>query len=99
MAMTSPSLITTSPTRAVRVAASTSIASAPHTQVRPIPRATTAAWLVLPPRLVSTPVAAIMPSRSSGLVSRRTSTTDSPAACRGHRRRRVEHRRTHRRTR
>ena len=47
-----------------------------------MPRATTAAWLVLPPRLVNTPFAAIMPSRSSGLVSRRTSTTDSPAACR-----------------
>ena len=82
MAITSPSLITTSPTRAVRVADVDVDRLAPHTQVRPIPRATTAAWLVLPPRLVSTPVAAIMPSRSSGLVSRRTSITDSPAACR-----------------
>ena len=82
MESTSPSSITMSPTRALRAAASTSIASAPQTQVRPIPRATTAAWVVLPPRLVRTPAAAIMPSRSSGLVSRRTSTTDSPAACR-----------------
>ena len=86
-AITSPSATTTlvhrrSATRAVRAATSTSIASAPHTHVRPMPRATTAAWLVLPPRLVSTPAAAIMPSRSSGLVSRRTRITDSPAACR-----------------
>ena len=35
--------------------ASTSSASAPHTQVRPMPRATTAAWEVLPPRLVRMP--------------------------------------------
>ena len=33
---------------------------------------------VLPPRLVSTPRAAIMPARSSGLVSRRTRITGSP---------------------
>ena len=43
-----------------------------------MPRATTAAWLVLPPRLVRIPWAAIMPARSSGVVSRRTSTTSSP---------------------
>ena len=43
-----------------------------------MPRATTAAWLVLPPRAVSTPSAAIMPCRSSGLVSRRTRMTFSP---------------------
>ena len=43
-----------------------------------MPRATTAAWEVLPPRAVKMPVAAIMPSRSSGLVSRRTKTTRSP---------------------
>ena len=57
---------------------STSSSSAPHTQVLPIPRATTAAWLVLPPRLVRMPWAAIMPFRSSGLVSRRTRMTFSP---------------------
>ena len=44
-----------------------------------MPRATTAAWLVLPPRLVRMPCAAIMPGRSSGLVSRRTRMTSSPA--------------------
>ncbi len=45
-----------------------------------MPRATTAAWLVLPPRLVRMPWAAIMPCRSSGLVSRRTRITFSPWA-------------------
>ena len=45
-----------------------------------MPRATTAAWLVLPPRLVKMPWAAIMPCRSSGLVSRRTRITFSPRA-------------------
>ena len=45
-----------------------------------MPRATTAAWLVLPPREVRMPWAAIMPFRSSGLVSRRTRITDLPSA-------------------
>ena len=58
--------------------ASTSSASAPQTQVLPMPRATTAACEVFPPRAVRMPLAAIMPSRSSGLVSLRTSTTCSP---------------------
>ncbi len=39
-----------------------------------MPRAITAAWLVLPPWLVRMPSAATMPFRSSGLVSQRTST-------------------------
>ncbi len=65
-----------------RATGSTVTASAPHTQTLPIPRATTAAWLVLPPRLVSTASAAIMPGRSSGVVSRRTRTVCSPAAAR-----------------
>ena len=43
-----------------------------------MPRATTAACEVLPPRLVRTPRAAIMPCRSSGVVSRRTRMTSSP---------------------
>ena len=54
----------------------------PVTAGFPIPRATTAARLVIPPRAVSTPVAAIIPSTSSGLVSRRTSSTASPSAAR-----------------
>ena len=78
MLISSPSAITTDPTLATRVAASTSSASAPQTQVLPMPRATTAACEVLPPRAVRMPLAAIMPSRSSGLVSLRTSTTCSP---------------------
>ena len=81
MEITSPSL-TVIPPGAVnfRPARSTSSSSAPHTQVLPMPRATTAAWLVLPPRLVRMPWEAIMPCRSSGLVSRRTRMTSSPAA-------------------
>ena len=59
---------------------STSRVSAPHTQVRPMPRATTAACEVLPPRLVRMPAAATMPCRSSGLVSRRTRMTGVPSA-------------------
>ena len=43
-----------------------------------MPRATTAAWEVLPPRLVRMPRAATMPRRSSGLVSLRTRITSSP---------------------
>ena len=53
-------------------------ASAPQTQVRPIPRATTAACDVLPPRLVRMPRAATIPRKSSGLVSLRTRITASP---------------------
>src|ERR1700693_5612636 len=77
----SPSLMTTPP-GAVNFLAlmSTSSSSAPQTQVLPMPRAPTAAWLVLPPRLVRMPWAAIMPCRSSGLVSRRTRITFSPWA-------------------
>ncbi len=44
-----------------------------------MPRATTAAWLVMPPRAVTTPRAACMPWMSSGEVSSRTRMTASPA--------------------
>ena len=47
-----------------------------------MPRATTAAWLVMPPRVVRMPRAACMPCMSSGLVSIRISTTASPLAAR-----------------
>ena len=40
-----------------------------------MPRATTAAWLVMPPRAVTMPRAASMPRMSSGLVSSRTRIT------------------------
>ena len=43
-----------------------------------MPRATTAAWEVMPPRTVRMPWEAAMPSMSSGEVSRRTRTTFSP---------------------
>ena len=45
-----------------------------------MPRATTAACEVLPPRLVRMPRAATMPRRSSGLVSLRTRITSSPCS-------------------
>ncbi len=61
---------------------STRRSPAPATQGRPIPRATTAAWLVMPPRVVKMPLAACMPWMSSGLVSTRTSTTAAPLAAR-----------------
>ena len=47
-----------------------------------MPRATTAAWLVMPPRAVRMPSAACMPWMSSGLVSMRTRITVSPVALR-----------------
>ena len=45
-----------------------------------MPRATTAACDVLPPRLVRIPRAATIPPRSLGVVSRRARMTDSPRA-------------------
>ena len=50
----------------------TRIVSAPTIQHLPQPRQTSAAWLVIPPRAVRIPVAARMPSTSSGFVSSRT---------------------------
>ena len=50
----------------------------PDTQHVPIPRATTAAWLVIPPRTVKIPWEDFIPVISSGDVSRRTRTTFSP---------------------
>ena len=44
-----------------------------------MPRATTAAWDVMPPRAVSTPWAWMTPWMSSGVVSKRTRITASPA--------------------
>ncbi|OPZ55220.1 MAG: hypothetical protein BWY88_01429 [Synergistetes bacterium ADurb.Bin520] len=58
---------------------STVIPSAPETQGLPMLRATTAAWEVLPPRLVRIPREAKKPWMSSGLVSSRTRITFSPA--------------------
>ncbi len=76
--MTSPSFSSRSPIRKVRESREIETCEAPETQGRPIPRATTAAWLVIPPRAVRMPVAACMPWMSSGLVSTRTRMTFSP---------------------
>ena len=56
---------------ASRFSASTSRAITPTTAGLPNCRATSAAWLVRPPRLVRMPRAASMPCTSSGLVSAR----------------------------
>ena len=50
----------------------------PTTQHFPMPRATTAACEVMPPRAVRIPCAAYMPPTSSGEVSGRTRMTFSP---------------------
>ena len=57
------------------------MAPAPETQHLPIPRATTAACEVMPPRAVRMPSAAVMPARSSGEVSIRTMITWCPSSC------------------
>jgi hypothetical protein len=52
---------------------------APATHGLPIPRATTAACDVIPPRAVRIALAITMPWKSSGDVSRRTRIADCPA--------------------
>ena len=74
----SPSVMVIEPMTACFNTESTSIASTPQTAVFPIPRATTAACDVLPPREVRIPAAAIIPPRSSGLVSFLIKITFSP---------------------
>ena len=59
---------------------STLIPSQPTMHGLPSPLVTTAAWLVTPPRLVTTPTAALIPWISSGLVSGRTKITATPAS-------------------
>ena len=73
----SPSIVMTSPAASVRpgkrtVPSPTSTSRAPTTAGSPQPRATTAAWLARPPRLVRIPAARAMPWTSSGEVSPRT---------------------------
>ncbi len=55
------------------------ISVTPQTAGLPMPTATIAAWLVLPPRAVRIPWASTMPWKSSGVVSSRTRITCSPA--------------------
>ena len=59
---------------------SISISSTPTTAGLPNCRATSAAWLVRPPLLVTTPLAASMPCTSSGRVSGRTRITLLPSS-------------------
>ena len=66
MVMVSPSRSTLPAACSVPVPALMRSAPAPVTQGRPMPRATTAAWLVVPPRMVRTPSATCMPWMSSG---------------------------------
>ncbi|MBV6474541.1 MAG: hypothetical protein MOGDAGHF_00001 [Rhodocyclaceae bacterium] len=79
MVMTSPSCSVALPITARRAMTSMTMASQPETQGLPMPRATTAAWEVLPPRLVRMPCAWKKPWMSSGLVSSRTRMMRSPA--------------------
>src|SRR5206468_1202746 len=77
MERSSPSLSVRGPKR-TSPSAPTSSASHPATHTLPIWRATTAAWLVMPPLAVRNPTDAFMPWMSSGLVSRRTRIARSP---------------------
>jgi hypothetical protein len=78
----SPAFSTVPRTLSVPALPSMRTSPAPATQGLPMPRATTAAWLVMPPRRGQDARAACMPWMSSGLVSRRTRITFSPArAC------------------
>ena len=61
MVMKSPSATVVPPTVNRLAWRSTRIASAPHTAGMPSPRATTAAWLLVPPAEVRMPWERIMP--------------------------------------
>ena len=76
--MKSPSLIVWPLTSNVFAAKFTMISPAPETHGQPIPRATTAAWLVIPPRHVTTPLETAIPPMSSGEVSVLTRMTSLP---------------------
>ena len=65
----------------VLASSSTTISEQPVTQHLPIPRATTAACDVIPPRIVIIPSEATIPTISSGEVSARTKITFSPFEC------------------
>ena len=66
------------PRAVARPSASKRNSSQPTMHGLPSPRVTTAAWLVIPPRLVSTPCDLMMPCTSSGLVCWRTRITRCP---------------------
>mmetsp|Transcript_32478 Transcript_32478/g.51976 ORF Transcript_32478/g.51976 Transcript_32478/m.51976 type:complete len:481 (+) Transcript_32478:363-1805(+) len=77
----SPSCSFTPPSVSHRLSSSTTSSEQPDTHTFPQPRATTAAWLVMPPRAVRIPSDAFIPPTSSGDVSTRTRITFLPAAC------------------
>ena len=80
-----PSIVTRSPSRntcgpiEMEPSSAKRMAVTPQTAGLPMPTATMAAWLVLPPRAVRMPWAATIPWKSSGVVSSRTRITGSPA--------------------
>ena len=80
IAMLSPSHSSVSPTRSSLASRSMSSALAPVTAGRPMPRATSAAWLALPPSAVRMPRAAKKPATSSASVNGRTRMTSRPSA-------------------
>ncbi len=82
MVIKSPARTSTPPIRQYPELSLMTNSRQPTTQLLPIPRATTAAWLVIPPRAVRIPCAACIPRMSSGDVSVRTNNTRSPASCR-----------------
>ncbi len=61
MVMTSPRFSMQPTPISTLLRMSTRMEPAPVTQGMPMPRATTAAWLVMPPRVVRMPSAACMP--------------------------------------
>ena len=71
-------------TRIVFAATSISSADAPDTHGLPMPRATSAAWLALPPSEVRIPFAAWKPATSSASVNGRTRITSRSLVGRGH---------------
>ena len=77
--ITSPSLNCSPVLLMVMIPASSSMSKSSQPQIHglPQPRATTAAWLVTPPRLVNMPCAAHIPPTSSGDVTARTKITPS----------------------
>ncbi len=79
IAIRSPALSVVSPIRTSPLSRSIS-SPAPVTAGTPMPRATSAAWLALPPSLVSTPFAAWKPATSSASVNGRTRMTSRPSS-------------------
>ena len=69
------------PMRTRPVPASIEMSRAPGNAALPMPRATTAAWLVAPPRFMRKPTEASMPWISSAVVSSVMRMTASPFAC------------------